>query len=182
MASRDDLQQPNKTCFADMVPQQYYDVYCQVCIKNYFLFQINVICVIFTGSISYSCNKIFCVKFRFLFVISQFHFFTIFYNFLLKKLKKSINQTHNSSYRIWINRNFFHYICMYCDVEYMSIMGIFPLWIFQVKISSAESNDFNKINIHVIKVNIMFFFCSWYCYLCLRARTFLWRHSVGSVH
>lgn len=29
---------------------------------------------------------------------------------------------------------------------------------FQVKISSAESNDFNKINIHVIKVNIMFFF------------------------
>ncbi|XP_034327474.2 protection of telomeres protein 1 [Magallana gigas] len=30
VASRDDLQQPNKTCFADMVPQQYYDVYCQV--------------------------------------------------------------------------------------------------------------------------------------------------------
>lgn len=30
VASLDDLQQPNKTCFADMVPQQYYDIYCQV--------------------------------------------------------------------------------------------------------------------------------------------------------
>lgn len=134
MASRDDLQQPNKTCFADMVPQQYYDVYCQVCIKNYFLFQINVICVIFTGSISYSCNKKFCVKFRFLFVISV----SLFYNFLLKELKKSINQTHNSSYRIWIDRIFFTtyiymYICMYCDVEYMSIKGIFPFMNFSIQ-------------------------------------------------
>lgn len=92
MASRDDLQQPNKTCFADMVPQQYYDVYCQVCIKNYFLFQINVICVIFTGSISYSCNKKFCVKFRFLFVISQFTFF----NFLLKEWKKKYQTKHTT--------------------------------------------------------------------------------------
>lgn len=92
MASRDDLQQPNKTCFADMVPQQYYDVYCQVCVKNYFLFQINVICVIFTGSISYSCNKKFCVKFRFLFVISQFTFF----NFLLKEWKKKYQTKHTT--------------------------------------------------------------------------------------
>lgn len=154
MASRDDLQQPNKTCFADMVPQQYYDVYCQVCIKNYFLFQINVICVIFTGSISYSCNKKFCVKFRFLFVISQFTFFI----FLLKEWKKKYQTKHTTLLTVFGSiETFFYYICMYCDVEYMSIKGIFPLWIFQVKISSAESKDFNKINIHVIKVNIMFF-------------------------
>lgn len=75
-----------------MVPQQYYDVYCQVCIKNYFLFQINVICVIFTGSISYSCNKKFCVKFRFLFVISV----SLFYNFLLKELKKKVSNKHTT--------------------------------------------------------------------------------------
>ncbi|XP_022337978.2 protection of telomeres protein 1-like [Crassostrea virginica] len=30
VTSLDDLQHPNKTCFADLVPQQYYDVYCQV--------------------------------------------------------------------------------------------------------------------------------------------------------
>lgn len=110
MASRDDLQQPNKTCFADMVPQQYYDVYCQVCIKNYFLFQINVICVIFTGSISYSCNKKFCVKFRFLFVISQFTFF----NFLLKEWKKKYQTKHTTLLTVFglIETFFTIYVCI----------------------------------------------------------------------
>ncbi|XP_062607354.1 protection of telomeres protein 1-like [Saccostrea cucullata] len=30
VATLNDIQHPNKTCFADMKPQQYYDIYCQV--------------------------------------------------------------------------------------------------------------------------------------------------------